>query len=148
MTSEAVTWEVDIHEANVLNSNDRPGHWSERSGPTQVVRTLGRAQSKRLGRYERVRVGVEVSYPDRRIRDAQNLYNTMKAYVDGLVDGGKGILPDDNDLFVSGPHLDWSGKMSGRPGWFRFRVTLTPLPALAVDKAALAPSLWKKHFAQ
>lgn len=122
----------------ILNSNDRHGHWSQRSGPTAKLRALGNAHKAGLPKLERARIRVIASYPDRRKRDSQNLYNTMKAYVDGLVDnldgkGGRGILPDDNDFYLVGPHIEWSGMLSDRKAekLFRFDVLIEPLPALS-----------------
>ena len=121
----------------ILNSNDRHGHWAQRSGPTKKLRELGNAHKAGIPQLQRARISVVASYPDRRNRDSQNLYNTMKAYVDGLVDnqdgkGGRGILPDDNDFYLIGPHIEWSGMLSDRRAekLFRFDVRIEELPAM------------------
>lgn len=164
--NETPSWSFDLHKMYVLNANRISGHWANSDEEKAIIRNLGAThlRQKQLGRFERVHITAEVSYPSRRIQDVMNLYPTMKAYVDGLVNGptaytavvgrnGKitkriapaqkdvGILPDDNDLFVVGPHLHWSGKRSTRPDHFQFRITLTPLEPLIPDRDALAPSL-------
>lgn len=135
---------LHLPHALILNSNDRHGHWGQRSGPTAQLRLLGNSHKRGIPQLERARITVTASYPDRRQRDSQNLYNTMKAYVDGLVDnvkgpdgkkvGGKGILIDDNDFFLIGPHLQWSGMLSDRrkEKLFRFDVLIEELEP--VDK--------------
>lgn len=164
------TWAFDVHESYVLNANNSSGHWAKNADGKEILRSLGAAhvRVRNLPRFDRARMDVSVSYPSRRIQDVLNLYPSMKAYVDGMVNGvpqyeivaakggipkkkrkspdiAFGILPDDNDVFLSGPHMEWSGQLSGRPGHFRFEVTLTPLPPLELDPAAVAPSILKRH---
>lgn len=137
----------------IRNSNDRDNHWSERSGPVASLRQLALPHVRAIPRMQRARIDVEVSYPDNVSRDAYNLYPTMKAFIDGLVNGipeydivmgknGKprkkrrpprkdfGFLVDDNDKYLSGPHMEWSGRLSsstGRLGSFQFDLTITEL---------------------
>lgn len=122
----------------ILNANQAYSHWGNRSGPAKLLRARGNVDKRLLPRFERVRIDAVASYVDRRKRDVQNLYPTMKSYVDGLVDNegngtqalGKGILPDDNDTYLSGPFLHWSGMLSDRrkEGLARFDLTFTPIP--------------------
>lgn len=165
------SWGFDVHEGSTLNANNASGHWGKNNDGKELLRSLGATHTRTLKvpRFERARMDVLVSYPSRRIQDVMNLYPSMKAYVDGLVNGvpqytfttaGKhgavkrkriapdpalGILPDDNDLFLSGPHLEWSGRLAQRKGHFHFAVTLTALPPLDFDPDAVAPSLLKAH---
>lgn len=165
------TWGFDVHESYTLNANKASGHWGKNQDGKEVLRSLGAThfRTQSVPRFERVRMDVLVSYPSRRIQDVMNLYPSMKAYVDGLVNGvpqytfgvrGKngtvkkvrlapdpaaGMLPDDNDMFLSGPHLEWSGRLSERREHFRFNVTLTALPPLDFDATAVAPSILKAH---
>lgn len=171
MTSPVTTtWGFDVHESYTLNANNASGHWAKNSEGKEVLRNLGVTHGRihKIPRFQRVRMDVVVSYPTRRVQDVMNLYPSMKAYVDGMVNGRPqyaiaagpggipkkkrlappvefGILPDDNDVFLSGPHLEWSGRLSSRPGHFRFEVTLTELPPLELDPAAVAPSILKRH---
>ena len=58
------------------------------------------------------RVEVEFAYPDRRRRDRSNLAPTVKALMDGLIDAG--LLPDDADRFLDGPHTVIAGHLAGK----------------------------------
>lgn len=49
------------------------------------------------------RVWAEFTFPTNHRRDTGNLYPTVKALVDGIVDAG--VLPDDCDGVVEGPFL-------------------------------------------
>lgn len=143
---------VFIPRELIRNSNARDEHWSDRSGPTASLRQLAQPYVRHIPRMPRARVDVTVSYPDGRSRDVYNLYPTMKAFIDGLVNGlpeydvvmvnGKpkrkrkapreefGFLPDDNDKYLSGPHMEWSGRPSrytGRMGRFQFDLLITEL---------------------
>lgn len=121
-----------VHRDNILNSNDRK-HFHTTKDPKRNLRTMGAVQQRALPRYGRVRMDVEVSYPPRTYVDAANLHPTMKAYVDGMTSPNgrrereRGFLQDDSDKFFSGPFMEWSGWDSGKPGWYVFRVRLTPL---------------------
>lgn len=168
--TEPITWGFDLHESYVLNANKAAGHWAKNSDGKEVVRKLGHTHQRthRLPRLERARIDVKVSYPTRRLQDVMNLYPTMKAYVDGLVNGlpqyeivaakggipkkkrlapdvAFGILPDDNDIFLSGPHMEWSGRVSDRKAHFQFEVTLTELPRLVLPRDVIPPSILQRH---
>lgn len=123
-----------IHRANILTNNDRKHHHDkEFKAAKTALKALGGAKSREVGRHQRVRMDVTVSYPPRTYMDAANLQATMKAYVDGMTNPtGKrvkeaGFLQDDSDKFFSGPFIEWSGWPSGREGFFAFHVKLTPL---------------------
>ena len=128
-----------LSRAQIITANERK-HWAQTAPVKQVLRALGFKAALSLPRYERVRLVVVVSYPDRVARDVANLQPTLKALVDGMVSGldGKapaeaGILPDDNDRYFVGPHMEWSGVLSdkpGRSGSFRFDLTFEALPPL------------------
>jgi len=120
-------WKLYLHEDNHLNANQRL-HWRPENDRKQVLRTLGRAHGRKLGKHEKVRIEVAVSYPRRKSRDVNNLQPTMKYYIDGLVDGGKGILPDDDDSHVIGPFMTHSGERCDRPYHYLFDITMTDIP--------------------
>jgi hypothetical protein len=113
-----------LHESNHLSANQRL-HWAPENDRKQVLRSLGKAQGRKLGKHQKVRFDVVVSYPRRKQRDVNNLQPTMKYYIDGLVDGGKGILPDDSDEYVLGPFMTGSGVLSPRLGHYLFHITMT-----------------------
>lgn len=119
-------WEEYIHKDSILNANQRK-HWAPAAEIKRVLRTRGMIRSRTLGRHQRVRITVTASYPTARKSDVYNLYPTMKAYVDGMVDGGRGLLPDDNDRHLSGPHMEWSGATCSRKDHFHFRFRLEDL---------------------
>lgn len=100
------TWTLAmVAGLELLNANDRDGHWARRRRITDTLRqaagwaarwqhipALGRAHV--LGVYEP---------PDRRRRDPANLYPSFKACIDGLVDAG--VLPDDDAAHLDGPDM-------------------------------------------
>jgi hypothetical protein len=156
-SAEAVAFTVWLHRGQILNANEEKGkHWGSSADRIQTLRQFGDLKGRTLRRYERLRVTAKVSYPDHIGRDVMNLYPTMKAYVDGMVNGpqqyrmvrsektGKlrkkkftdpayGILPDDNDRYLVGPWMEWSGKVSGSKDKYLFEVLLEPLPPLEVE---------------
>ena|SRR5215475_3228707 len=87
----------------LLNSNDRDGHWARRKRVTENLRiTTGwLARSARMPALQRAHVVAVYEPPDRRRRDPANLYPSFKACVDGLVDAG--VLPDDDSAHLDGP---------------------------------------------
>jgi hypothetical protein len=127
-------WVQWLHRSNILTNNDRKHfHDKDFKAAKNALKTLGGVRSRKVGRFERVRMDVTVSYPPRVYMDSANLQATMKAYVDGMTNPtGKrvkehGFLQDDSDKFFSGPFIEWSGWPSGREGWFCFHIRLTPL---------------------
>lgn len=129
-------WDVWIHESNVLNLNHTYRHWSHKAKRIEACKGMGIVKSMSLGRYNKARLDVIVSYPKLYNADVNNYTPTMKAYMDGLVNipptrkgipkqPAKGILADDSDEFFRGPFLKPSGERSGRPGWFKFHCILT-----------------------
>ena len=136
--SEPVTWEQPIHKDLILNANKKL-HWRPKNDRAQALKQLGAIAHRSLPKFNRVRMDVLVSYPENRTRDVANLHPTMKHYLDGLIDQhpvtkiGRGILPDDNDMFVRGPYLDPSGVKSPIKDNYIFEITLTPLPLLGEE---------------
>lgn len=127
-------WTLWLHRANILTNNDRKHfHDKGHKAAKDALKALGADRFRKIGRFERVRMDVEVSYPPGIYLDAANLQATMKVYVDGMTSPtgrrskASGFLQDDSDKFFSGPFINWSGWPSGREGWFCFRIRLTPL---------------------
>jgi len=103
---------MTIGAANLLTANQRMHH-HERA---RIVRILRRAAadaaaSQGAPRLERAHIVVHVAWPDRRRRDAHNLYVTAKACIDGLVDYG--LIPDDDDTHLIGPDFRVDPELSG-----------------------------------
>lgn len=107
--SSQLVWEsrvLPLTRSKLITANDKM-HWAARSRLTKQLRQwgylLGRG-GEGVARFglQRARVEVEFAYPDRRRRDRSNLAPTVKALMDGLIDAG--LLPDDSDRFLDGPH--------------------------------------------
>lgn len=113
-----IEWDWRIHKSAVFGSNDSR---SSRAliKPKAHLRQFGSLQSRKVPRFQKAIMTVDVTYAKpNRDHDAGNLYPTMKAYVDGLANPdlfdrhnkAKGFLPDDNDKYLIGPLIRWSGQ--------------------------------------
>lgn len=118
MTSQLV-WEsrvLPLTRSKLLSANDKM-HWAARAKLTKQLRQWGYLLGRegegaaRLG-LTHARVEVEFAYPDRRRRDRSNLAPTVKALMDGLIDAG--LLPDDADRFLDGPHTVIADHLAGK----------------------------------
>ena len=118
MTAQLV-WEsrvLPLTRSKLITANDKM-HWGVRARLTKQLRQwgylLGRegAGVARLG-LTHARVEMEFAYPDRRRRDRSNLAPTVKALMDGLIDAG--LLPDDADRFLDGPHTVIAEHLAGK----------------------------------
>lgn len=118
MTSITVT----VPRALILTANGRE-YWRKRARKVKALRLLAAKAHADAGkpRFERARIDVLIDYPDRRRRDCDNLAPTTKALVDGMV--AAGLLPDDDDTHLRGPHRDPSGAIT--PGEYRFHFQIT-----------------------
>jgi hypothetical protein len=89
----------------LLNSNDRDSHWARRKRITEALRHAAgwMARWQRVPHLERAHILAVYEPPDRRRRDPANLYPSVKAAVDGLVDVG--VLPDDDAAHLEGPDM-------------------------------------------
>ena len=137
-------YEFELHRSMILNVNATKGkHWGSTAGQTSDLKMLGNGHrlSHKLPRMQRCRIDVDVTYPDKRQHDVGNLYLTLKAYVDGLVNNGKGILHDDNDAFLEGPFARWTGRAPVRKDFYHLKVTITELPWRDIEKGAVGPAL-------
>jgi hypothetical protein len=87
----------------LLNANDRDGHWARRKRVTGNLRTTAGWLARHQGIPSLRRAHVVAVYepPDRRRRDPGNLYPSFKACIDGLIDAG--VLPDDDAKHLDGP---------------------------------------------
>lgn len=96
--------------AKWLNSNDRL-HWGPRAKLTKSWRQAAHvyARQARLPKgLGRVRIDAQVHKTTGNSFDAMNLYPTLKAVVDGLVDYG--LVVDDNNDHVTGPFITDGGR--------------------------------------
>ena len=83
-----------------LSANQRM-HWRTRAALTRELRDTARLLTRRLPRTDRLVVTLHYLPRNRRRRDALNVYPTVKALVDGIVDAG--VVPDDDTEHVSTP---------------------------------------------
>lgn len=117
--SDRLVWAsrtLPIARANLLTANDKP-HWARKAALTKQLRRWGyllarEGQGVARLHLTRARVEFEFAYPDRRRRDRHNLAPTVKAMMDGLIDAG--LLPDDADRFLDGPHTIVADRLAGK----------------------------------
>jgi hypothetical protein len=105
LTSDALVFAVAVPASEVINLNDR-GHWRGVHRQTVALRQRAGLTMRLLGRprLEAATCEVAVFYPDQsRRRDVHNLMGTVKPLIDGMVSAG--LLPDDADEYLTGPHL-------------------------------------------
>lgn len=81
----------------LLNANDRH-HWSKKAGVTATIRSIARGQATGKPQLDKVKIRAVYYAPDNRRRDVSNLFPSVKASVDGIVDAG--VLKDDSDRYV------------------------------------------------
>jgi crossover junction endodeoxyribonuclease RusA len=82
----------------LISLNDHKSHWTKRANLTKVTRSIAAGQAKGIPRLEKVKIRAVYSAPDNRRRDASNIFMSVKAAVDGIVDAG--VLKDDSDRYV------------------------------------------------
>lgn len=92
------------HRKPFLNANER-AHWARRRDVTEHYRTATceAAKTANVPPMLTAHITALVSFGDNRRRDVANVYPTIKACVDGLVDAG--VLVDDSDKYVTGPDM-------------------------------------------
>lgn len=117
--SPQLVWEsrvLPLTRSKLITANDKM-HWGVRARLTKQLRQWGYLLGREgegvahLG-LTHARVEVEFAYPDRRRRDRSNLAPTVKALMDGLIDAG--LLPDDADRFLDGPHTVIADHLAGK----------------------------------
>jgi crossover junction endodeoxyribonuclease RusA len=102
--SDPRSWTVELPPGmDLLNSNDRDGHWARRKRITEALRAAAgwAARQQKIPPLERAAIVAVYEPPDRRRRDPQNWQPSFKACVDGLVDAR--VLPDDDSRHLDGP---------------------------------------------
>jgi crossover junction endodeoxyribonuclease RusA len=122
------SWRIEMPAGmELLNSNHR-GHWSRRQRLTKDLRWAAccLARSALVPQLERAHVEAVYEPPDRRRRDPANLYPSIKACVDGLVDAR--VLPDDDAAHLVGPDMRLSTTPHPR-GRLVLIITELPTPA-------------------
>lgn len=89
----------EIPRGVVLNSNGRH-HWATKARNTRHIRGLAKTAALNSGQVADppVTITATIQYARAGRHDAHNLQPTVKALIDGLVDGG--LLIDDSDEYV------------------------------------------------
>lgn len=119
------TWLLTIPAPAIwLNANQR----TDRRGQTpdrRAWRDAGNvyARQAKLPKLTRAHIVAELRFADAYHRDVHNLYPTIKALVDGLIDYG--LLPDDSHHHLVGPDLRYGPRVAKRPGGISGEVHLT-----------------------
>ena len=101
------TWVIEMPAGmELLNANDRSGHWGRRKRLTEELRAAAGwlAKGQRIPRLERAHVLGIYEPPDRRRRDPSNYLPSFKACIDGIVQDA-GVLSDDDAAHVDGPDM-------------------------------------------
>jgi hypothetical protein len=99
---------LPIPTSDLLTSNQARVHWATRARRVKNIRIAAHDWAKRTYKLAGIPVEplppvtcrVEVTWPDKRRRDAHNLQPTVKAAIDGFVDAG--LLVDDSDEHLKG----------------------------------------------
>jgi len=86
----------------ILTANEMraKGHWSKFYTIIKSWRAMAclLAQQQKVPLMEKVKIRAVYHPPDNRRRDTSNIFPTIKAAVDGIVDAG--VLKDDSDKYV------------------------------------------------
>lgn len=119
------TWTLTIPApATWLNANQRVD-LRRQTPDRRAWRDAGHvyARQAKLPKLGRAHILAELRFADARNRDVHNLYPTIKAIVDGLIDFG--LLPDDSHHYLVGPDLRYGTRADKRPGGVSGEVVLT-----------------------
>ena len=119
------TWTLTIPAPAIwLNANQRTD-LRRQTPDRRAWRDAGRvyAMQAKLPNLQRAHILAELRFADARRRDVHNLYPTVKALVDGLVDFG--LLPDDSHEYLIGPDLRYGPRVAKRPVGVSGEVVLT-----------------------
>lgn len=98
-------WRIELPaRMDLLNANHRT-HWRKRANTTRLLRAAAFvcAKAAKVPPLQRAHVVGIYEPPNKRRRDAANLYPSFKAAIDGLVDAG--VLPDDDSAHLDGPDM-------------------------------------------
>jgi crossover junction endodeoxyribonuclease RusA len=96
------TWRLSFPNGEAPVSSNRRGHWSVRASEQKWWKdaTVLLIREKRIPAVGRLDLLLEVTPPDRRRRDSDNLVALLlKPIKDGFVTAG--VVPDDTDEYVS-----------------------------------------------
>jgi crossover junction endodeoxyribonuclease RusA len=119
VTAREVTF--DVPKALWMTANGRI-HWAVRAKRTKILRELAALKGWNLEPFTtRARAVAHISYPRNGRADPANAAPTVKALIDGLVDGG--VLADDDHEHLLGPDYR-RDPATGVTGLWRVRIVL------------------------
>ena len=111
----------DVARTLWMTSNGRY-HWAVRSNRTKALRETAALASWRHPKFKvRARAIAYIGYPRNGRADPANAAPTVKALIDGLVDGG--VLADDDHEHLLGPDYR-RDPATGVTGLWRVRIVL------------------------
>jgi crossover junction endodeoxyribonuclease RusA len=100
-------WRIELPPGmDLLNSNQRAGHWGHRQRLTLHLRAAAgwKAMQQQIPQLQRAHVLGIYEPPDLRKRDPANLYPSFKACIDGIVSDA-GVLVNDDAEHLDGPDM-------------------------------------------
>jgi crossover junction endodeoxyribonuclease RusA len=118
----SATLHFELTADTLISANHRL-HWAKKAERTRHLRTLGQlaARGQNVGA-DTATLLIEIGWPNKRRRDAENLAPTIKALIDGaVVDGG--LLSDDSDTQIT--ERTWRTYVAGKTGLTVIDLTLT-----------------------
>lgn len=121
----ARSWTLTIPApAPWMNVNQRQ-HGRALAGTVKLWRDAAHvyARQAKMPKLGRAAITATLHFPDRRYSDAPNYYLTIKAAIDGLVDGE--VLDDDDDLHVTELTIRRGEMVPRKPGGPAGRLVLT-----------------------
>ena len=125
-----MTAPVKIHlciSRDVVLSSNVNLHWTERAKRVKVIRDMGIVMGRTVRtKLHQATCEVEVTWPDKRRRDAANLYPTCKAAIDGFIDAE--LLLDDSDRYMKALTIKAAERTLRTPGVAAYLTfTFTPV---------------------
>jgi len=108
-------WEIPLpYKSPPLSLNDRM-HWAQKARITKELRTLAYVHARKIPDLVRCHVELVWYVNDRRRRDSDNPFPTLKALADGLVDAE--IVEDDtHDLMRKTVRIEYVPKSERAAG--------------------------------
>lgn len=125
MRGETMILEFVIPANLVLNANHRL-HYQATAKKVKALRVLGKRAAEGLVFPDPCLLVAYLGFPDKRRRDLHNLYPTLKALIDGIVDAG--ALLDDSHQHLAGPDLRVASEKSDK-GFIRVRMEVVSVSA-------------------
>jgi crossover junction endodeoxyribonuclease RusA len=93
------TWTIRLPYATPPLSLNSRMHWATKARLTREIRRHVWGSALGLPKCERIAVELHYVPRDRRRRDEDNLFLTLKAAIDGIKDAG--VVPDDSSEYVT-----------------------------------------------